>query len=116
MGADKVIGVYPKVVYDFEYAVKEYSFLEAIPAGIDKGINQIQTYLKQFKLFKNPEAFRSVVFYLYWEYIPRLLALAVILEFNGDVVAYSGRDEPVAYPGVGRGARDVPVVRGDYPP
>lgn len=60
MGADKVIGVYPKVVSDFEYAVKEYSFLEAIPAGINMGVDRIQSYLKQFKLFKNPEAFRSV--------------------------------------------------------
>ena len=27
LGSGKVIGVYPKVINDFEYAVKEYSFL-----------------------------------------------------------------------------------------
>jgi len=76
MGADKVIGVYPKLVSDFEYAVKEYSFLEAIPAGINMGVDRIQAYLKQFKLFKNPEAFRSVggfisigsIFPGYWDW------------------------------------------------
>ena len=77
MGADRVIGVYPKVVYDFEYAVKEYSFLEAIPAGISMGGDKIQAYLQQFKLFKNPEAFRSVggfisignIFPGYWHWL-----------------------------------------------
>lgn len=60
LGSGKVIGVYPKVINDFEYAVKEYSFFGAIPAGINMGFDWIKSYLKQFKLFKNPEAFRSV--------------------------------------------------------
>lgn len=60
IGDSPYIGVYPRVMNDFEFAVKEYTFLEAIPAGIDMGVNQIKAYLKQFKLFKNPEALKSV--------------------------------------------------------
>jgi len=60
VGAEGVIGVYPKITYAFDYAVKEYGFFEAIPAGVQMGVEEINSYLKQFKLFKNPEAFRSV--------------------------------------------------------
>lgn len=58
--ADGKIGIYPELVNDFEFAVKYYSFWEAVPAGIDRGLDQISSYFKQFKLFKNPEALRSV--------------------------------------------------------
>ena len=57
---DGKIGIYPELINDFEFAVKYYSFWEAIPAGIDRGFDQIASYFKQFKLFKNPEALRSV--------------------------------------------------------
>ena len=60
VSADGKIGIYPELVNDFELAVKYYSFWEAIPAGIDRGFDQISSYFKQFKLFKNPEALRSV--------------------------------------------------------
>ncbi|MEL7587539.1 MAG: RIP metalloprotease RseP [Prolixibacteraceae bacterium] len=33
----------------------KYSFLESIPAGINRGVNTIKDYLKQFKLFFSPE-------------------------------------------------------------
>ena len=43
LGSGKVIGVYPKVINDFEYAVKEYSFFGAIPAGINMGFDWIKS-------------------------------------------------------------------------
>lgn len=58
--ADGTIGIYAELQNEFEFAVKYYSFFEAIPAGIQMGFQQINDYLKQFKLFKNPEALRSV--------------------------------------------------------
>ncbi|WP_372640460.1 site-2 protease family protein, partial [Ancylomarina sp.] len=33
----------------------KYSFLEAIPAGINKGVDKLQSYLKQFKLIFSSE-------------------------------------------------------------
>ena len=76
LGSGKVIGAYPKVINDFEYAVKEYSFFVSIPAGINMGFDWIKSYLKQFKLFKNPEAFRSVGgIHFYREHIPQRVGL-----------------------------------------
>lgn len=60
IGDDGLMGVYPTMVSDLQLAVKEYSFLEAIPAGLQMGANKIGDYIKQFKLFKDPEAFRSL--------------------------------------------------------
>ncbi len=60
VSTDGFIGVYPELKNDFEFAVKYYSFFEAIPAGIERGFDQMGAYFKQFKLFKNPEALRSV--------------------------------------------------------
>lgn len=76
VGADGIIGVGVKIDPAFDYAVKYYSFFEAIPAGIHMGIDQISSYLKQFKLFKNPEALKSVggflsignIFPGYWDW------------------------------------------------
>lgn len=76
IGADGMMGVFPRVKDDFEYAVKDYTFFAAIPAGFDMGVGQIESYLKQFKLFKNPEAFKSVggflsignIFPSYWDW------------------------------------------------
>jgi len=42
-------------VNHFEFAAIEYSFLEAIPAGINKGVEKLQSYLKQFKLIFSSE-------------------------------------------------------------
>lgn len=60
MGNSKLMGIHPKLIGDFEFAVKEYSFFASVPAGIDMGVDKIMSYLKQFKLFKNPEAFKSL--------------------------------------------------------
>lgn len=39
----------------FDYETIEYSFLEAIPAGINKGVKTLKNYLKQFKLIFSSE-------------------------------------------------------------
>ncbi len=39
----------------FEYKTIEYSFMEAIPAGISKGYRAVGDYLKQFKLLFSPQ-------------------------------------------------------------
>jgi len=39
----------------FEFQTINYSFLEAIPAGVTKGYNAVGNYLKQFKLLFAPE-------------------------------------------------------------
>lgn len=58
-----VIGVYcnPPSEY-FQFHIKEYSFVEAIPAGIQKGFRGIGDYLKQLRLLFSSEvkAYESV--------------------------------------------------------
>jgi regulator of sigma E protease len=39
----------------FEIKTQEYSFMEAIPAGIDKGVSTLSSYVKQLKKIFNPE-------------------------------------------------------------
>lgn len=39
----------------FDLSVKKYTFAQAIPAGIDRGVEQIDSYLKQLKLIFNSE-------------------------------------------------------------
>jgi regulator of sigma E protease len=51
-----MIGISLKPYNHFEFAAIEYSFLEAIPAGINKGVDKLQSYLKQFKLIFSSEA------------------------------------------------------------
>jgi len=59
-----LMGVYPKGVLSefFEMKKVEYSLVEAIPAGVSKGYDEIGNYLKQFKLIFNTEtkAYESV--------------------------------------------------------
>lgn len=58
-----VIGVYRRDVETyFDFNTIEYSFLEAIPAGIVKGYRGIGDYLKQLRLLFSPEvkAYESV--------------------------------------------------------
>ena len=43
------------VLTKFELKTISYGFFESIPAGIKKGINTIQDYLKQFKLIFSPK-------------------------------------------------------------
>ncbi|MEY8593581.1 RIP metalloprotease RseP [Butyricimonas hominis] len=60
MGDSKLMGIQPRIIADFEFAVKKYSFLESVPAGINMGVDKVKSYLKQFKLFENAEAFKSL--------------------------------------------------------
>jgi len=59
-----LLGIYPnaKMSDFFELEKKQYSFFQAIPAGIAKGYNEIKSYLKQLKLIFTPEtgAYKSV--------------------------------------------------------
>jgi len=52
VGAD--LETYQKMGY-FEIETKKYSFLESIPAGIDKGVTTLTSYVKQLKKIFNPE-------------------------------------------------------------
>ena len=62
LGEDALLGVAMKPFNHFEFATIEYSFLEAIPAGINKGVDKLQSYLKQFKLIFSTEtkAYKSL--------------------------------------------------------
>lgn len=56
-------GEYQKGVNDFlKFETVKYSFLESVPAGIERGISIIKDYLKQFKLLFSPEteAYKSL--------------------------------------------------------
>ncbi len=61
---DGIIGVAPlgslSELFELEYT--EYGFLEAIPAGIDKGIETFKNYLKQLRLIFSPKtgAYKSL--------------------------------------------------------
>ncbi len=55
LGEDALLGISMKPYNHFEFAAIEYSFLEAIPAGINKGVDKLQSYLKQFKLIFSSE-------------------------------------------------------------
>lgn len=47
---------------DFEFKSHKYTLIEAFPAGINKAIEQIDSYVKQLKMLFNPEmqAYKSV--------------------------------------------------------
>ncbi len=63
VGEDGKIGFYPaREVGLFEYATLEYTFVESIPAGFNKGIDKLGSYLKQFKLIFSSEtkAYKSI--------------------------------------------------------
>jgi regulator of sigma E protease len=59
-----VVGVYPvtDISNFFELSHNEYTLVQAIPAGIKKGISTIKSYLKQLKLIFTPKtkAYESV--------------------------------------------------------
>ncbi|MFA8300645.1 MAG: RIP metalloprotease RseP [Hyphomicrobiales bacterium] len=48
------LGVYPKYDY-FKLSHRDYTFAQAIPAGIDRTYKEINGYLKNLKLLFNPE-------------------------------------------------------------
>ncbi|QKG78940.1 RIP metalloprotease RseP [Tenuifilum thalassicum] len=59
-----VVGVYPltDISNFFELSHNEYTLVQAIPAGIKKGVSTIKSYLKQLKLIFTPKtkAYESV--------------------------------------------------------
>ncbi len=63
VGEDGKIGFYPaRETGLFEFATLEYTFAESIPAGFNKGIDKLGSYLKQFKLIFSSEtkAYKSI--------------------------------------------------------
>lgn len=64
VSADGIIGVYADSYLPrfFELEKNEYSLIECIPAGIDKGVETFNSYLKQLKLIFSPktEAYKSL--------------------------------------------------------
>ena len=58
------LGVYPVADFNkfFNMKEKKYNIIEAVPAGINKGYEEVTKYLKQFKLIFQPEteAYKSV--------------------------------------------------------
>jgi regulator of sigma E protease len=64
IGADSKIGVYADLDFSRFYQEKiiKYSFLQSIPAGINKGFRTIDSYLKQLKLLFKPQtkAYESI--------------------------------------------------------
>lgn len=62
LGNDGKLGAYFASADRLELATLNYSFAEAIPAGIKKGMETLNSYLKQLKLLFSPqvEAYKSV--------------------------------------------------------
>lgn len=63
LGTDGMLGIqYLPAGVDFEWATKQYSLLESIPAGVKMGVDQLGSYVKQLKLvFSQGEtAYKSV--------------------------------------------------------
>lgn len=50
------IGVYPKPISNFlTFETIDYTLVQAIPAGFSKGMDEVQSYLKQLKLLFSPK-------------------------------------------------------------
>lgn len=47
---DGLMGVEYSLLKQLEYAVKYYSFVESVPAGIKMGVGELKSYVKQLKL------------------------------------------------------------------
>lgn len=63
LGQDALLGIYYNAPsYNFELVTHKFTFFEAIPAGFEMGIEQINSYLKQLKLLfsHKEEAYKSV--------------------------------------------------------
>lgn len=63
LGNDGMLGIqYLPAGVDFEWATKQYSLFESIPAGVKMGVDQLGSYVKQLKLvFSQGEtAYKSV--------------------------------------------------------
>ena len=51
---DRYIGIFRDQSDFFEFREIKYGFLESIPAGINKGVETLSKYIKQFKLIFSP--------------------------------------------------------------
>lgn len=63
LGNDGKFGIYPILPAGaFQLATRDYTFWEAIPAGIEMGVNQLGSYVKQLKLLfsQGDTAYKSV--------------------------------------------------------
>ena len=64
LGTDGMLGVQymPASSVDFEFATQDYSLWKAIPAGINMGVEQLGSYVKQLKLLfsQGETAYKSV--------------------------------------------------------
>lgn len=62
LGSDGKLGIAFGNTDRLEFATRNFSFAEAIPAGIDKGAETLGSYVKQLKLLFTPhaEAYKSV--------------------------------------------------------
>lgn len=62
LGSDGKLGIYFANTDQLEFAVREYTFAAAVPAGIKKGAATLKSYVKQLKLLFTPQvkAYKSV--------------------------------------------------------
>lgn len=63
LGSDGLLGIRPQLAGGmFELATRKYGFLEAIPAGLKMGVEQLGAYVKQLKLLfsQGSTAYKSV--------------------------------------------------------
>lgn len=58
VGGQCILGIVPKAEWEFVHT--DYSFFEAIPAGISYGWNLLVTYVKQFRLVFSKEGAQSI--------------------------------------------------------
>lgn len=63
LGTDGMLGIqYMPAAADFEFATRQFTLLEAIPAGVKMGVDQLGSYVKQLKLLfsQGETAYKSV--------------------------------------------------------
>lgn len=114
LGEDGKFGFYPLLTANaYELATQKYTLAEAIPAGIEMGIGQLGSYVKQLKLLfsQGDTAYKSVR----WDgfdrqHFPGVLELAFFLGTDCFDLDHAGRRKYSAYTGFGRRTCLVPVV------
>jgi regulator of sigma E protease len=97
-----LIGVIPvgELNKFFDLKTIEYSFLEAIPAGISRGMSTFSSYLKQLRMIFSPQtgAYRSLGgFITIGSIFPGSLGLADFLEHDRIFINCTCNNECVAY-------------------
>ena len=114
LGEDGKFGFYPLLTANaYELATQKYTLAEAIPAGIEMGIGQLGSYVKQLKLLfsQGDTAYKSVGGMASIANIfPGVLELAFFLGTDCFDLDHAGRRKYSAYTGFGRRTCLVPVV------